>query len=223
MVGMSSVPRVCSACGAPSSWDARFCPQCGRPLRDDEPTPRYYGVLSPGPAFALGAALFAAALIALIAGSLVGTILFLAVAAAVFLVFYAAARRNPGDPVASRVFASAHHLRGWMTFARSSTSAWGRALRDLVRLRGESRSLRREREPMLRSLGEAAYREDEPLVTELRDRIREIDAELAKREEQRAEALAAARRQVDEEREAATSTQRFTVDEIESQGDSESP
>ena len=218
---MSSVPRVCSACGAPSAWDARFCQQCGRPLRDDEPTPRYYGVLSPGPAFALGAALLAAGLVALIAGSLVGALLFIAVAVAAFLFFYGAARRNPGDPVASRVFASAHHLLGWVAFARASTAAWMRALRDLVRLRGESRSLRREREPALRSLGDAAYREDEPLVEELRDRIREIDDELAKREEARTEALAAARRHVDEERGAARATQRFSVADIESGEDSE--
>jgi hypothetical protein len=86
-----------------------------------------------------------------------------------------------------------------------------RALRNVVRLRRESRSLRREREPTLRSLGDAAYREDEPLVKALRERIREIDDELAKREEARAEVLAAARRHVDEEREAARATQRFSV------------
>lgn len=176
-------------------------------------------MLSPGPAFALGAVLLAASLIALIAGSVVGAILFFAFAVAAFVFFYGAARRNPGDPVARRVFASTHHLRGWVAFARASTAAWARALRDLVRLRGESRSLRREREPALRSLGDAAYREDEPLVQTLRERIREIDTELAKREEARTEALAAARRHVDEEREAATATQRFSVDEIESGGD----
>ena len=218
---MSSVPRVCSACGAPSAWDARFCQQCGRPLRDDEPAPHYYGVLSPGPAFVLGAVLFVASLIALIAGSLVGALLFLAVAVAALVFFYGAARRDPDDPVARRVFASIHHLRGWVAFAQASTSAWMRALRDLVRLRGESRSLRREREPALRSLGDAAYREDEPLVKTLRERIREIDDELAKREEARREALAAARRHVDAEREAAQSTQRFSVDDIESGEDSE--
>jgi hypothetical protein len=218
---MSSVPRVCSACGAPSSWDARFCQQCGRPLGDDEPTPRYYGVLSPGPAFVLGAVLFIASLLALIAGSVVGAMVFLAFAVAAFLFFLGAARRNPGDPVARRVFASVHHLRGWAIFARASISAWVRALRDLVRLRGESRSLRREREPTLRSLGDAAYREDEPLVRELRERIREIDDELAKREDARTQALAAARRHVDEERDAARATQSFSVDEIESGEDAE--
>jgi hypothetical protein len=218
---MSSVPRVCSACGAASSWDARFCQQCGRPLREDEAPPHYYGVLSPGPAFALGAVLLVASLIALIAGSVLAAILLLAFAAAVFVFFYGAALRNPRDPTARRVFASGNHLRGWARFARASTSAWARAGRDVVRLRGESRSLRREREPTLWLLGEAAYREDEPRVQELRERLREIDDELARREQARTEALAGARRHVDEEREVAQPTQRLSVDDIESAGDPE--
>lgn len=169
----------------------------------------------------LGAVLLGAALIALIAGSIVAAILLLSFAVVTFVVFVAAAWRNPGDPVARRVFASGHHLRGWATFARVSTSAWVRALRDVVRLRGESRSLRRERAPTLRSLGEAAYRADEPLIKALRERIREIDDVLAKREQARTEVLAAARRHVDEEHEAARATQRFSVDDIQSGGDSE--
>ena len=83
---MSSVPRVCSACGAASAWDARFCHQCGRPL--DERTPRYYGVLSPGPAFVLGCVLLVAAVVALIAGSVIAAIVLLAVALVAFVFFY---------------------------------------------------------------------------------------------------------------------------------------
>jgi hypothetical protein len=218
---MSSVPRVCSACGAPSAWEARYCQQCGGRLRDDGELPRYYGVLSPGPAFALTAILLVASLIALIADSIVVAILLLALAVAAFVFFYGAARRNPEDPVARRVFASGHHLRGWATFVRASISAWVRALRDVVRLRRESRSLRREREPTLRSLGDAAYREDGLLVKALRDRVREIDDELARRDAARTAVLAAARRQVDEERGAARPTQSFSLDDIESDGDSE--
>ncbi len=92
-------------------------------------------------------------------------------------------------------------------------AAWGRAARDVVRLRREARSFRREREPILRSLGDAVYRDDEPLVKTLLERIREIDRELEKSEEARAEALAAARRHVENERGAARATQQFTVDD----------
>ena len=208
---MSSVPRVCAACGAASAWDARFCQQCGRPL--DEKAPRYYGVLSPGPAFVLGCVLLVAAVVALIAGSVIAAIVLLAIAVIVFVFFTEAARRNPDDRVASTVFSSGHRLRGWARFALVSIAAWGRAARDVVRLRRESRSFRREREPILRSLGDAVYRDDEPLVQTLLERIRAIDGELEKREEAREEALAAARRHVDEERGAARATQQFTVDD----------
>lgn len=216
---MSSVPRVCSACGAPSSWDARFCQQCGRPLRVDDAKPRYYGVLSPGPAFGLGASFLLAAVIALIVGRIVVAVLLLAAAVASLVFFYGAARRNPGDPVARTVVGSAHHARGWAVYVGTSAAAWTRALRELLRLRRESRSLRKERDPTVSSLGEAAYREDQPLVEALKARIREIDEELAQRDRDRARALAAARRRVHREREAASSTQKLSVDDIASAGD----
>ena len=207
---MSSVPRVCSACGAASAWDARFCQQCGRP--HDEAA-RYYGVLTPGPAFVLGCVLLVAAVVALIAGSVIAAIVLLAIAVIAIVFFTEAARRNPDDKVARSVFSSGHRVRGWAKFAIASIAAGGRAARDLVRLRRESRSFRREREPILRSLGDAVYRDDEPLVKALLERIREIDGELEKREEARAAALAAARRHVEEEREAASATQQFAVDD----------
>src|SRR5262245_50025555 len=216
---MSSVPRVCSACGAASSWDAKFCQQCGRSL--DERTPRYYGVLSLGPAFVLGCIVLVLAVVALVAGSVIAAIVLLAIAVAAFAFFYDAARRHPDDRVARGAFASGSHLRGWVRFAIVAIAAWWRAARTVVRLRRESRSLRREREPILRSLGDAVYREDEPLVKTLRERISEIDGEVAKREEARVEALSAARRQVDNEREAARATQQFNVDDIADAGDSE--
>lgn len=216
---MSSVPRVCSACGAASAWDARFCQQCGRTL--DGPAPRYYRVLSPGPAFVLACVLVGAAVVVLIAGSLIAAIVLLAIAVIAFVFFHEAARRNPDDKVARSVLSSGHRLRGWARFALVSIAAWGRAARDVVRLRRESRSFRREREPILRSLGDAVYRDDEPLVQTLLERIRAIDGELEKREEAREEALAAARRHVDEERGAARATQQFAVDDIATREESE--
>jgi hypothetical protein len=215
---VSSVPRVCSACGAASAWDARFCQQCGRRLDDAETTPRYYGALSPGPPFVLGCILVIAGIVALLAWSIVAAVVLLGLAVVVFVFFYEAARRNPDDAVARRVFSSARHLRGWAVFVRASTAAWTRAGREVVRLRGESRTLRREREPALRSLGDAAYREDESLVKALQARVREIDEEIARRDRARAEALATARRHVDEERDAARATQELSVDEIASGG-----
>jgi hypothetical protein len=205
---------VCSACGAASAWDANFCQQCGWRLDDGRTRPRYYGGLAPGPAFVLGCILVVAGVIALVAWSVIAAVVLLVLAGVVFLFFSEAARRNPNDAVARRVSSAGRRLRGWVVLAGVSVVTWVRAARELVRLRGESRSLRRERDPTLRSLGDAAYREDEPLVTALRERIRAIDDELAKREEARAEALAAARRHVDEERETTRPTQELSVDDI---------
>lgn len=213
---MSSVPRVCSACGAACSWDARFCQQCGRPL--EEGTPRYYGVLAPGSAFVLGCVLLVAAVVVLVAGSVITATVLLVSAAGAFVFFDDAARRNPDDRLARTIVSLGHDLRGWARFGLTSVTAWGGAARDVVRLFRESRSLRRAREPILRSLGDAVYREDESLVQTLRERIRLIDSELAQREEARSETLAVARRHVDEEREAACSTRQLHVDEIASDG-----
>jgi hypothetical protein len=52
----------------------------------------------------LGCILLAAAVIALIAGSVIAMIVLLALAVVAFVFFYDAARRTPGDRVASRVF-----------------------------------------------------------------------------------------------------------------------
>lgn len=213
---MSSVPRVCAACGSASAWDAKYCQQCGRRL--DEQGPRYYGALSPGPALVLGCILLAAAALALFAWGVIAAIVLLGLAAAAFVFLYDAARRNRDDPVGRRILALVYHVRGWTTFTRTSVSAWARALRDVVRLRRESRSLRREREPTLRSLGDAAYREDEPAAKALRERLHQIDEELARRAAERAQALASARKHVDEEHDAARPTESLSVDDIASSG-----
>ena len=210
---------VCPACGAEAAPGAKFCAECGRRLIGAEPT--LYGVLAPGPALVLSGILFAAGMLALIAGSILGTLVFLAFAAGAFVLFYDAARRNPDSPVAQRFATSSHHVRGWLRFARESIVAWSDAIPAVLRLRRESRSLRGDREQAILSLGEAAYREDEESVTALRERVREIDEGLAERDRVREETLARARRQVEDEHAAATTTQKFTVDDIASGGDSE--
>jgi hypothetical protein len=173
-----------------------------------------YGVLSPGPAFVLGCVLLLAAVAVAIAGSVVITILLLALAAVAFVFFYDSAKRDAASPVAHRVTTSGHNLRGWARFVKEAISAWVAAMRAVVRLGSESRSLRREREQVLRVLGDAAYREDEPAVAGLRLRLREIDDALAERDRERQAALAKARRQVEEEHSAARPTEQFTVDEL---------
>jgi hypothetical protein len=215
---VSSEARVCSGCGFASGPEAKFCPNCGRQLLGDDGPPRLYGVLSPGPALVLGFLLLLAAILAFVAGSAIAAIALLALAAAAFVFFYDAAKRNPASPLAHRVTTSSDHLRGWAVFIRESGSAWANAIRSVARLRSESRSLRREREQTIRSLGDAAYREDEPAVSALRLRLRQIDDGLAERDREREAALAKARRHVEEEHAAARPTQQYSVDELTSGG-----
>jgi hypothetical protein len=203
------------------SSDARFCPQCGRRLAGDEAQPNLYGVLAPGPALVLSGALFFAGVLALIAGSVVGAIVFLAVSAGAFVLFCDAARRNPESPLAQRFTTSSHHVRGWLGFAREAIAAWADAIPTVLRLRRESRSLRHERDEAIRSLGDAAYREDDFAVSALRARVRELDDGLAERAQEREATLAQARRQVEEEHAAATTTQKFTVYDIAPNGDAD--
>ena len=166
---MSSVPRVCSACGAASAWDARFCQQCGRPLGEDA-TPAVLRRALSRPRLRSRVVLLVAASIALIAGSVDRgdpavrvrchrlRLLLLARRGAIRGTWWRAGLRHRATTCAAgRRSRSRRSLRGV------------RAARDVVRLRRESRSLRREREPILRSLGDAVYREDEPLVRMLRD------------------------------------------------------
>jgi hypothetical protein len=215
---VSSAVRVCSACGSPATPTARFCSDCGRELLGGDQPVRVYGVLSPGPIFVLGCVLLFAAALALIAGSALAAVVFLAFAGVAFVFFHGAAKRDPTNPVASRVGTSSHHIRGWVRFVRESTAAWMHAIRAVLRLRSESRALRREKEQAVRSLGDAAYREDEPAVETLRLRVRQIDDDLADRVREREATLAKARHRVEEEHGAARHTEQYSVDELSSGG-----
>ncbi len=217
--------RVCSGCGFAPLPEATFCSQCGRRLHggiggNDDP-PHVYGVLTPGPALFLGCVLLLAGILALVVGSAIAAIVLLAFAGVAVVFFYDAARRNPASAVARRALTSSDHMRAWALFIRESSSAWVTAIRKLVRLRGESRSLRREREQILPLLGDAAYREDADAISALRLQLRQIDEGLEKRDRERAATLAAARRHVEEEHAAARPTQQFAADDLTSEGGAE--
>jgi hypothetical protein len=211
--------RLCPACGLASSADARYCSRCGHALDEGVGARHLFGVLAPGPIFVLGCLVLLAAVLALIAGSAIAAIVLAAFAAASFVLFASAAERDPGSPVARVLLRLARRVRGWVVFGKESLEAWAHATRDVAKLRGESRSLRRERTRAIGALGEAAYREDEATAGALRLRIREIDEGLATREQAKSASLAKARRHVHEEHVAVQPTQRFTVDELTSGGE----
>jgi hypothetical protein len=201
--------RTCPVCQLVAAQDARFCSNCGSPLDEDatsgsisysQPTQRLFGVLAPVPTFVLATILLLGALISLLAESWVLGVMLLAFAAALFVLFYGAAERDPSSGVARAALRAGDRISGWTRFVGGSAGAWSGAGRRLYDLRRELGPLRRERREVQLALGDAAYRQDEGAVASLRARIAEIDDAVAEREREREETLARARRRVADER-----------------------
>jgi hypothetical protein len=206
---VSESVRICPSCRLAAAQDARFCPNCGSPLDDEaaprsisyaQPTPRLFGVLAPLPTFVLAAILFAGGLIALIVQSWVLAVMLLAFSAALFVLFYGAAERDPSSGAARAALGAVARVSGWTRFLSGSAGAWSGAGRRLYELRRELAPLRRERREVQFALGDAAYRQDEGTVASLRARMAEIDDAVAEREREREETLANARKRVEDER-----------------------
>lgn len=206
---MAESVRTCPVCRLAAAPDARFCSNCGASLEDgstpgsvsySQPSTRLFGVLAPLPTFVLAAILFVGALLALIAQSWVLGVMLLAFSAALFVLFYGAAERDPSSGVARAALGAVSRVSGWTRFASGSAGAWSGAGRRLYEIRRELRPLRAERRQVQFALGEAAYKQDEATVASLRARMAEIDDAIAEREREREEALAKARSRVEEER-----------------------
>jgi hypothetical protein len=220
--------RTCPTCRLAAATDARFCSNCGSPLDGEapagaiaytQPSPRLFGVLAPLPTFVLAAILFVGALIAVLAQSWVLGVMLLAFSAALFVLFYGAAERDPTSGIARAALGGVSRVSSWTRFAHGSAGAWGGAGRRLYDLRRELRPLQKERRDVQFALGDAAYRQDEPTVASLRARMSEIDDAVAERERQRAEVLAKARHRVEDERLAVRHTQYLPPDDTENPAD----
>ena len=194
---MSESVRVCPVCRLAAAQDARFCSNCGSPLDGEtapesisysQPSPpRLFGVLAPLPTFVLAAILFAGGIIALVLQSWVLAVMLLAFSAALFVLFYGAAERDPSSGVARAALGAVGRVSGWTRFLSGSAGAWSDAGRRLYDLRRELAPLRRERREVQFALGDAAYRQDEGTVASLRARMAEIDDAIAEREREREE------------------------------------
>lgn len=206
---MTESVRTCPVCSLAAAQDARFCSNCGNPLDGEAtpasisysaPSPKLFGVLAPAPTFVLAAVLFAGGLLALVLQSWVLAVLLLAFSAALFVLFYGAAERDPSSGISRAALGAVARVSGWGRFLTGSAGAWSGAGRRLYDLRRELAPLRRERREVQFALGDAAYRQDEGTVASLRARMAEIDDAIAERERERAETLAKARKRVEDER-----------------------
>ena len=206
---MAENVRTCPACQLAAAPDARFCANCGSALDGEsapgaisytQPTPRLFGVLAPVPTFVLAAILFVGAVVALIAQSWILGVMLLAFSAALFVLFYGAAERDPSSGISRAALGAVARVSGWGRFLTGSAGAWSGAGRRLYDLRRELAPLRRERREVQFALGDAAYRQDEGTIASLRARMAEIDDAIAARERERVETLANARKRVEDER-----------------------
>lgn len=211
---MTESVRTCPACRLAVAPDARFCPNCGSrvdgepggPIAYSQPEARLFGVLSPLPTFVLAVVFLVGAVVAFITGSWVLGIMLLAFSAAVFVLFYGAAERDPSSGVARAALGAVDRVTGWTRFAQGSAGAWGSAGRRLFELRRELRPLRAERREVQHALGDAAFRQDEAAVASLRARMAEIDDAITVNERTQEDVRAQARSRVEDERFASRET-----------------
>jgi signal transduction histidine kinase len=226
-VFVTETVRTCPACRLAVSPDARFCPNCGSrvdgepggPIAYSQPETRLFGVLAPLPTFVLAVVFLVGALVAFVTGSWVLGIMLLAFSAAMFVLFYGAAERDPSSGVSRGALGTVARVAGWTRLAQGSAGAWGSAGRRLFELRREIRPLRAERREVQFALGDAAYRQDETAVAALRARMAEIDDAIAANEREQEEVRARAKRRVEDERFAARETQFLPPDDAESQAE----
>jgi hypothetical protein len=213
--------RTCPTCRLAVAPDARFCPNCGSrvdgepggPIAYSQTEARLFGVLAPLPTFVLAVVFLVGALVAFITGSWVLGIMLLAFSAAVFVLFYGAAERDPSSGVARVALGAVARVTGWTRFAQGSAGAWGSAGRRLFELRRELRPLRAERREVQYALGDAAFRQDEAAVASLRARMSEIDDAIETNERTQEDVRAHARGRVEDERFASRETQLIPPEE----------
>jgi hypothetical protein len=206
---MADSVRTCPVCRLAVAEDAHFCSNCGSPLDKDvaagtiaysQPQPRLFGVLAPLPTFVLAVVLLVGALIALFVGSWILGVMLLALSAALFVLFYGAAERDPSSGVARAAVGAVRRASGWARYLSGSAEAWGGAGRRLYDVRRDIAPLRKERREVLYALGDAVYRGDDETVASLRARVAEIDDAVVEKEQERERILRDARRRVADER-----------------------
>jgi len=177
--------------------------------------PRIFGAVPPVLALVVGVAGLALGIVGLASGALVAGFVLLIAGACLTALALDASRRWPNSAIPRISTAITHGVGARMGFVRASAGAWSGASREVVKMRREVKSLRREREAHLLALGEVAYREDAKGMEALREELSEIDAGIEKRETRIADELGRAKERVKRERAAVPQTQSFAVVELE--------
>lgn len=207
---------TCSHCGGALPEDASFCPSCGRrtnaqatrevPIDVQHAQPRYFGVAPPIFVLSAALALLVLGIVLLVTGAFAVGVIAIVVALCLLPAFLAGARRWPDTPVAQVGISAADRIKDEAGVAAESITTWGRASREVARLRKEQFRLRRERDTKIRELG-VAYYGDEPRAEELKAEAKELDRRIEECERSLQRTIAGARRRVRKGRAAVVSTE----------------
>ena len=208
--------ETCAHCGGTLPEQATFCPSCGRrtnaPVTRDVPIdvqyaePRYFGLAPPVFVLAAALALLVLGVVLLVTGAFAVGAIALVIAACLLPTFLAGARRWPDTRIAQAGVSAADRVRDEAGVAAESLTTWGRASRDVARLRKEQFQLRRERDGKIRELGVAVFEED-GRADGLKAEAKEIDERIAANERQLQRTISGARRRVRKGRASVVSTE----------------
>lgn len=210
-----STPTIsCPTCGGSLAEDARFCPQCGRPVATEGETKvlelpaeetgrvpvtvtavprRLYGVVPAAAVLVLGVASLAAAVTLFVLGRWPYGLILLGVAVLLLLLAMEAARRGRARAKPDAVEAT----RARLGVAFESLALRGQAARRLLVLRRELQRLHADRLRLLVELGEAVYGGADPEAETAKSRIRELDELAAERRREMDAVIDAARQRID--------------------------
>ena len=184
------------------------------PLALTSADPRIFGLVPALLAFGLGLAAIVLGIVLLAVGNppvgVVATVL-----GAVLLAFALdSARRWPTSPLAQGLVRVADAVRSRLGLAGVFAGSWSEAVRELVRLRTELRTLREERDREQFELGGAAARGDGSEMEDRRERLEELERRIEQAERAMTAAVESARARVGRERASIKRTERFAVEEV---------
>ena len=216
---------ACSHCGRDLPEDAAFCPACGRraggdagdtgrafPLDIQHAEAKWFGLEPPVLVLVVMAVLVVLGIVLVTGDNFAVGVIALILAACLLPSFLAGARRWPDAPLARVGLSTAERVRDEADVAVVSISTWSNAGRELVRLRKEQFTLRRERDATIRELGLSVY-SDDGRADELKAAAKELDERIEANEREQAKTMAGAKRRVRKERAAVVSTQIIPPDE----------
>jgi hypothetical protein len=214
---------TCAHCGGELPANATFCPSCGRrttaaaeregPIDVQHAEPRYFGLAPPVFVFAAAVTLLVLGVVLLLTGVFAVGVIAIVVAATLLPAFLAGARRWPDSRIAQLGVSTAERVRDEAGVAAESVTTWGRASREIARLRREQFGLRRERDGKIRELGAAVYADQDERAGELKAAARELDRRLEENERTLQRTIAGARRRMRKERAAVVTTEKIEAEE----------